>query len=68
MKAICQGYEELSAEIGQPVRTLRTLKQKGLIPYVPAGHRLILFFPDRVLAALQTRDQTNRKREEHRVT
>jgi len=44
----------LSEELGPPfsVRTLRTLQYKGIIPYLKLGHRLSLFDPDKVLAAL----------------
>jgi hypothetical protein len=53
-KLIC-GYRQLSAECKVPERTLRTLAQNGVIPFIRAGHRTILFNPRKVEAALQRR-------------
>ncbi len=44
--------DELSAELGIPVRSIRTLKQKRKIPFVKLGHRTLLFNPAKVSAAL----------------
>ena len=42
----------LSQENGVPVRTLRSLQHQKKIPYIKAGHRTVLFDPDKVRAAL----------------
>ena len=43
----------LSKELGPPVRTLRTLIQDRKIPFIKAGHRTLLFDPQKVRAALE---------------
>jgi excisionase family DNA binding protein len=49
-------YQELSEQIGLPVRTLRHLVTKGVIPRLVLGHKLIRFQPSRVQKALQKRE------------
>ena len=44
--------KQLSVETGVPVRTLRTLKNRRLISHLKAGHRTVLFDPNRVRADL----------------
>lgn len=44
---------KLSEELGIPVRTLRTLHTRRLIPYLNAGHRTKLYDPAKVAAALE---------------
>jgi excisionase family DNA binding protein len=44
---------QLSAEIGVPVRTLRTLQHGRKIPFTKPGHRTLLFNAEKVRAALQ---------------
>ncbi len=46
-------YNELAALTNRPVRTLRTLKQTGKIPYLRLGHRMIFFQASKVFAALE---------------
>jgi excisionase family DNA binding protein len=49
-------YEELAREIGLPLRSLRTLTYKGIIPHVRLGHRTVRFQASRVQKALQKRE------------
>ena len=42
----------LSEEIGISPRTLRSLYNARKIPFIKAGHRTLLFDPDKVRAAL----------------
>jgi len=44
---------DLSALIGIPVRTIRSLQYEGKIPYISAGHRTKLYDMDKVVAALE---------------
>ncbi len=44
---------ELSAQIGLPVRTLRSLAQSRKIPQIRLGHRTLVFDPNKVRAALE---------------
>jgi hypothetical protein len=53
MREALVNYAELSVLTNRPVRTLRTLKQAGKIPYLRLGHRMILFQPSKVFAALE---------------
>ncbi len=46
-------YDELAAITNRPVRTLRTLKATGKIPYLQLGHRMIFFQASKVFAALE---------------
>ena len=43
----------LSEELGPPVRTLRTLQYKRIIPVIKTGHRSCLFDVEKVRAALE---------------
>jgi hypothetical protein len=45
-------FQGLSAELGLPVRTLRSLYHAKKIPALVLGHRTIRFSPERVRAAL----------------
>jgi hypothetical protein len=44
--------KQLSAELGPPVRTLRSLMQSRKIPYIRAGYRTCLFNIEKVQQAL----------------
>jgi hypothetical protein len=44
---------ELSAELGPPVRALRTWAQHRKIPFIRVGHRTLLFDAQKVRAALE---------------
>ncbi|HSS16475.1 MAG TPA: hypothetical protein VLQ29_05795 [Candidatus Dormibacteraeota bacterium] len=55
MEKLITGYKQLSEASNVPIRTLRTLTQRGIIPFIKAGHRTILFSPRKVEAALQRR-------------
>lgn len=46
-------YAELSELTGLPVRTLRTLASRRMIPAVRLGHRTVKFSPTRVMRALE---------------
>jgi hypothetical protein len=46
-------YAGLAEEVGIPVRTLRTLAHRRVIPRLILGHRTVLFAPSKVIAALQ---------------
>ena len=43
---------QLAEEIGIPVRSLRTLKAKGIIGGISLGHRTLFFDADDVLKSL----------------
>jgi hypothetical protein len=43
---------ELSAELGPPVRLIRTWMSRRLIPYIKTGRRTVLFEADKVREAL----------------
>jgi excisionase family DNA binding protein len=47
---------ELSAQSGLPVRTIRTLQARGVIPFLKLGFRTIRFQPTKVERALQRRE------------
>lgn len=49
-------YQELARAKNMSVRSVRTLKYKGLIPYLQFGHRTIRFQLSRVEKALQKRE------------
>jgi excisionase family DNA binding protein len=49
-------YEQLSAELGVPVRSLRELVYAGVIPYLKLGHRTVKFQRSRVEKALAKRE------------
>jgi excisionase family DNA binding protein len=55
MERLLNGYRELSEASNVPVRTLRTLVKKGVLPFIKAGHRTILFSPSKIEKALQKR-------------
>jgi hypothetical protein len=55
MEQLIHGFKNLSTAMNVPVRTLRSLKDAGVIPYIRAGHRTILFSPSKVEKALQRR-------------
>jgi excisionase family DNA binding protein len=48
-------YNSLSEATGLPVRTLRTLANRGQIPFLKLGHRLVRFQPSKVFRALERR-------------
>jgi excisionase family DNA binding protein len=49
------GYEELAREIGLPIRTVRSLTYRGIIPHIRLGHRTVKFQPSKVQRALEKR-------------
>lgn len=49
-------YEELARAKNMSVREVRTLKYKGIIPYLELGHRTVRFQLSRVDKALQKRE------------
>jgi excisionase family DNA binding protein len=55
MERFINGYRELSEASNVPVRTLRSLVRNGVLPFIKAGHRTILFSPSKVEKALQRR-------------
>ena len=50
------GYEELSEQTGLPVRSLRTLVYKGILPHVRLGHRTVKFVPSKIARAIAKRE------------
>jgi hypothetical protein len=46
-------YSQLSVVTNRPVRTLRTLKQSGKIPFYALGHKLVLFQASKVFDTLE---------------
>jgi excisionase family DNA binding protein len=50
------GYEELAREIGLPIRTVRSLTYRGIIPHIRLGHRRVKFQASRVQKALARRE------------
>ena len=52
MKQSLLNIQQLSVEIGPPVRSLRTWMHQGKIPFIRVGHRTVLFDPDKVREAL----------------
>jgi hypothetical protein len=46
-------YAGLAEEVGIPVRSLRTLAHRRVIPCLRLGHRTVLFAPSKVIAALE---------------
>jgi len=55
MERLLNGYRELSEASNVPERTLRTLVKNGVLPFIKAGHRTILFSPSKVEKALARR-------------
>jgi predicted site-specific integrase-resolvase len=55
MEQLWKGYKRASQGSGIPERTLRTMTKNGVIPYIRAGHRTILFSPSKIEKALQRR-------------
>jgi DNA-binding transcriptional MerR regulator len=45
--------EKLSELTSIPVRSLRTLKNKGVVPFIKTGHRQLFFQPEKVRRALE---------------
>ena len=50
------GYPQLSEQTGLPVRSLRTLVCKGVLPHIRLGHRTIRFQLSKVAKALAKRE------------
>jgi hypothetical protein len=44
---------KLSVESGLPVRTLRSLMHRRVIPFIKLGHRTCVFDPEKVRKALE---------------
>jgi hypothetical protein len=55
MEQLIYGFKNLSVATNVPVRTLRSMKDAGVLPYIKAGHRTILFVPSKVEKALARR-------------
>jgi excisionase family DNA binding protein len=49
-------YDQMAAELGIPVRTLREWVYTGAIPYLKLGHRTVKFQRSRVEKALAKRE------------
>ena len=49
-------YPQMADELGVPVRTLRSLVYKGIVPHIRLGHRLVFFQPSRVAKAIAKRE------------
>jgi excisionase family DNA binding protein len=49
-------YESMAAELGIPVRSLRELVRKGVVPHLRLGYRTVKFVRSRVRKALQKRE------------
>jgi excisionase family DNA binding protein len=50
------GYDEMAAELGVPVRSLRQLVYKGIVPHLRLGHRTVKFQRSKVERALKKRE------------
>jgi excisionase family DNA binding protein len=50
------GYREMAAELGVPVRSLRQLVHKGIVPHLRLGHRTVKFQRSKVAKALRKRE------------
>lgn len=48
-------YQQLAAELGVPVRSLRELVYKGVVPHLRLGHRTVKFQRSAVERALKRR-------------
>jgi hypothetical protein len=55
MEQLLAGYRALSEAIGVPIRTLRSMYARGIIPAIKVGHRTVLFSPSKIEKALQRR-------------
>jgi excisionase family DNA binding protein len=49
-------YEQMATELGMPVRSLRELVRKGIVPHLRFGHRSVKFQRSRVEKALHKRE------------
>jgi excisionase family DNA binding protein len=49
-------YRQMAAELGVPVRSLRELVYKGVVPHLRLGHRTVKFQRARVERALNKRE------------
>ena len=49
-------YDQMAAELGVTVRTLRELVYRGVVPYLKLGHRTVKFQSSRVVKALAKRE------------
>jgi excisionase family DNA binding protein len=49
-------YEQMASELNVPVRSLRELVRKGVIPHLRLGHRTVKFQRSKVDRALQRRE------------
>jgi len=50
---LVSGFPALSHQIGVPARTLKSLWHQRKFSGIRAGHRTLLFHPDKVLAELE---------------
>ncbi len=48
-------YDQMAAELGVPVRSLRNLVYKGIVPHLRLGHRTVKFRRSAVERALRKR-------------
>ncbi len=51
---LLHGDSALAVALNSNVHTIRTLREKGIIPHIRTGHRSIIFDLTKVLAALDT--------------
>ena len=49
-------YPQMANELGVPVRTLRSLVYRGVVPHVRLGHRLVFFQASKVAKAIAKRE------------
>jgi excisionase family DNA binding protein len=56
MERLLIGYRAASHASGIPLRTLRSLVKKGVIPHIKLGHRTVLFSPAKIEKALARRE------------
>ena len=48
-------YQQMAGELGVPVRSLRQLVYKGIVPHLRLGHRTVKFQRSQVERALKKR-------------
>jgi excisionase family DNA binding protein len=49
-------YGQMAAELGVPVRSLRQLVYKGVVPHLRLGHRTVKFQRSQIEKALRRRE------------
>jgi len=53
-------YEQMAGELGVPIRSLRQMVYRGVIPHLRLGHRTVKFQRSRVVKALARREVRER--------